>query len=259
MATLFLLPNQIAEGDVQDTIPATTLAVLRQTRYFLAENAKSARAYLKAASHPIALSELHIEEIGHNPKAEKIDQWLQPLTENNQDIAIVSESGCPGIADPGANIVARAQELGLTVRPLVGPSSILLALMASGLDGQHFRFLGYLPIKEPARTQALLAAEKQSCRGETQIFIETPYRNAAFLEYLAQTLQPNTRITVALDVTGSHEMIRTKTAHQWKLDPLSLPKIPAIFAILGNQMPPHHPTGKQPMRSKKRQNVTQKR
>ena len=137
--TLYLLPNRIAERPVEETIPAYTLEVLRRTQFFLAENAKSARAYLKAASHPQPIAELHIEEIGHEPQSEKIDEWLTPLLEGH-DIAIVSESGCPGVADPGATIVARAQEKGLKVKPLVGPSSILLALMASGLDGQHFRF-----------------------------------------------------------------------------------------------------------------------
>ncbi len=122
------------------------------------------------------------------------------------------------------------------MRPLVGPSSILLALMASGLDGQHFRFLGYLPNKEPDRTEALLAAERQSARGETQLFIETPYRNAAFLDYLCQTLKPTTRITVALDVTGPQEMVRTQTAQAWKKALPTLPKVPAIFAILAEKV-----------------------
>ena len=211
-ATLYLLPNRIAERPVEETIPAYTLEVLRRTQFFLAENAKSARAYLKAASHPQAIAELHIEEIGHEPQSEKIDEWLTPLLEGH-DIAIVSESGCPGVADPG-------------------PSSILLALMARGLDGQHFRFLGYLPIKEPSRTQALRDAEHQSAKGETQIFIETPYRNQAFLEFLCQTLQADTKITIACDVTGEAEFIRTKTAFEWSEENIDLPKLPTIFAIL---------------------------
>ena len=201
-ATLYLLPNRIAERPVEETIPAYTLEVLRRTQFFLAENAKSARAYLKAASHPQAIAELHIEEIGHEPQSEKIDEWLSPLLEGH-DIAIVSESGCPGVADPGATIIARAQEKGLKVKPLVGPSSILLALMASGLDGQHFRFLG-----------------------------ETPYRNQAFLEFLCQTLQADTKITIACDVTGEAEFIRTKTALEWSEENIDLPKLPTIFAIL---------------------------
>lgn len=233
-ATLYLLPNRISDRPVEETLPAATLSILRQTRIFLAENAKSARAFLKAASHPVPLIELQIDEIGHEPDSRLIDQWLSPLAEG-KNIAIVSESGCPGIADPGATIVARAQEKGYTVKPLVGPSSILLALMASGLDGQHFRFLGYLPIKEPARTQSLKSAEQQSARGETQIFIETPYRNQNFLEFLTRTLAPSTRITVACDLTGDSEFVRTKTAAQWIKEATALPKLPTIFAILAEK------------------------
>ena len=229
--TLYLLPNRIADRSVEETIPLYTLNILRHTQYFLAENAKSARTYLKAAEHPMPIASLHIEEIGHRPEISKIAEWLKPL-EQGHDIAIVSESGCPGIADPGADIVAYAQRHNLTVKPLVGPSSILLALMASGLNGQNFRFLGYLPIKEPTRTQILLDAQKKSVAGETQIFIETPYRNGAFLAFLAQTLQPQTRITVAMDVTGDHEFIKTKTAADWKSDLPDLEKLPTIFAIL---------------------------
>ena len=234
-ATLYLLPNRIAERPVEETLPAFTLEVLRMTRCFLAENAKSARAYLKAAGHPTPIAELSIVEIGHEPKNELIDEWLKPLFEGN-DVAIVSESGCPGVADPGATIVARAQALNIKVKPLVGPSSILLALMASGLDGQHFRFLGYLPIKEPARTQSLKECEKQSAKGETQIFIETPYRNQAFLEFLAQTLRADTRITVACDITGEAEYIKTKTTGEWLKEKAVLPKLPTIFAILARSV-----------------------
>lgn len=234
-ATLYLLPNRIAERPVEETLPAFTLEVLRMTRCFLAENAKSARAYLKAAGHPTPIAELSIVEIGHEPKNELIDEWLKPLFEGN-DVAIVSESGCPGVADPGATIVARAQALNIKVKPLVGPSSILLALMASGLDGQHFRFLGYLPIKEPARTQSLKECEKQSAKGETQIFIETPYRNQAFLEFLTQTLRADTRITVACDITGEAEYIKTKTAGEWLKEKAVLPKLPTIFAILARSV-----------------------
>lgn len=242
--TLYLLPNRIAETPVEETIPPKTLAVLRNTRYFLAENAKTVRAFLKAAGHPVPISELSVVEIGHEPDATKIKEWLTPL-EAGHDVAIVSESGCPGIADPGANIVAYAQEADFTVRPLVGPSSILLALMASGLDGQHFRFLGYLPIKEPQRSEALKNAERQSAKGETQIFIETPYRNNAFLQFLSETLQPTTRITVASDITGEQEFVKTKTAAQWKKADVGLAKVPTIFAILARSVVPgpDHKTG----------------
>ena len=249
--TLYLLPNRIAERPVIETIPQRTLEVLRQTRVFLAENAKSARAYLKAAEHPGPIAELTIIEIGHEPDANQIEGWLKPLFDG-QDVAIVSESGCPGVADPGATIVAKAQDLGLTVKPLVGPSSILLALMASGLDGQHFRFLGYLPIKEPERTKALQASEHQSARGETQIFIETPYRNTAFLEFLTTTLRPDTRITVSQDITGEGEWIRTKEAQAWKKDMPTLAKCPTIFAILAREVKGHAHTHRDHAPAKKK-------
>ena len=230
MATLYLLPNRIAERPVEETIPTKTLAVLRSTRSFFDENAKSARAYLKAAGHPLPIAELHIEEIGHRPDVQKINSWLVPLSENH-DVAIVSESGCPGIADPGADIVAVAQARGLTVKPLTGPSSVFLALMASGLDGQHFRFLGYLPIKEPERSEALLAAERQSARGETQIFIETPYRNLKLFEEMLQVLHPQTLLSIACDITTENEYIRTMSIQDWKKQKPDINKRPAIFLI----------------------------
>ena len=256
--TLYLLPNRIAERPVEETIPTHTLNVLRRTEYFLAENAKSARAYLKAAEHPLPIASLHIEEIGHRPEGSKIAQWLKPLREGH-DMAIVSESGCPGIADPGADIVAYAQEHDMTVKPLVGPSSILLALMASGLNGQNFRFLGYLPIKEPARSDALLDAQRKSAAGETQIFIETPYRNSAFLAFLAQTLHPQTRITVAMDITGEHEFIKTKTAADWKSDLPELEKLPTIFAILGTTATPKRSHNSEKAVAQKTKNTSSKR
>src|SRR5262249_18610627 len=146
------------------------------TRHFLAENAKSARAFLKSIGHPVAIQELDIVEIGHLPGTARIDDWLRPLGEG-RGLALPSEAGCPAVADPGATIVARAHELGLTVHPLVGPSSLLLALMASGLEGQRFRFVGYLPQDESERASAIAALEASSRAGETQLFIETPYRN----------------------------------------------------------------------------------
>ena len=188
-ATLYLLPNRIAERPVEETLPASTLEVLRATRCFLAENAKSARAYLKAAGHPTPIAELSIVEIGHEPKNELIDEWLKPLFEGN-DVAIVSESGCPGVADPGATIVARAQALNIKVKPLVGPSSILLALMASGLDGQHFRFLGYLPIKEPARHKVSKIAKNKAHEAKRRFLSKRPIAIRHFLSFSPKRLEP---------------------------------------------------------------------
>lgn len=232
--TIYLLPNLVSDGKVADALPAGTLAAMRRIDRFLVEAAKTARAAIKAMGHPKPVSELVIEEIGHDPDPGKIDGWLAPVLAG-EDAAILSESGCPGVADPGAQIVARAHALGIRVRPLVGPSSILLALMASGLDGQRFRFLGYLPIAEDERRVAIVNLERQSRASETQLFIETPYRNTHMLASLVKTLAPETRVTVATDIMGAGESIRTLHVREWKeLDQAArtLPKLPTVFAVL---------------------------
>lgn len=232
--TLYCLPNLIADGTLEAAVPPAVRSRAAGIRFFLVEAAKSARAYLKLLGHPGPISDLRIEEIGHDPDPALLDRWLEPVLAG-EDAAIVSESGCPGIADPGAQIVSRAQELGIRVVPLVGPSSILMTLMASGLDGQRFRFLGYLPVHADERLAALRTLEKESRRSETQLFIETPYRNTAMLESMLEALAPDTRITVATDVTGAAESIRTLTAAGWKARPAeerALPKLPTVFALL---------------------------
>ncbi|WP_297611908.1 SAM-dependent methyltransferase [uncultured Sutterella sp.] len=232
--TLYLIPCPISTSAPEETIPQRTLEVARSLDYFLVEAARTARGTLKSMGHPQPISTLTIEEIGHDPEAGKIDAWLAPVVEG-RSAGIISESGCPGIADPGAQIVQRAHELGIRVVPLTGPSSLLLTLMASGLDGQRFRFLGYLPIHEDERRAAILAAEAASRASETQLCIETPYRNTAFLAGLIETLAPTTRLTVALDITGENESIRTKTVAEWKKateEERTLPKIPCVFAFL---------------------------
>lgn len=231
---LYLLPNLVSESEVADALPDGTLAAMRRIDRFLVEAAKTARAAIKTMGHPKPVSELVIEEIGHDPDPGKIDGWLAPVLAG-EDAAILSESGCPGVADPGAQIVARAHALGIRVRPLVGPSSILLALMASGLDGQRFRFLGYLPIAEDERRAAIVNLERQSRASETQLFIETPYRNTHMLASLVKTLAPETRVTVATDIMGAGESIRTLHVREWKeLDQAArtLPKLPTVFAVL---------------------------
>lgn len=232
--TLYLLPTVISEETLTTVIPADVREKARQIDHFLVEAAKTARHYLKDLDHPKPIASLSIVEIGHEPDPAKIDAWLAPLREGH-DMAIVSESGCPGVADPGAQIVARVQAEGGRVVPLVGPSSLLLTLMASGLDGQHFRFTGYLPIADADRREALLSLERESARGETILFIETPYRNRAMLESLLEVLRPDTRLCVAQDVTGKNESIRTKTIAAWKAaseDERELLKIPTVFAFL---------------------------
>lgn len=232
--TLYLLPTVISEETLASVIPTEVRAKACQIDHFLVEAAKTARHYLKDLGHPKPIASLSIVEIGHEPDPAKIDEWLAPLREGH-DMAIVSESGCPGVADPGAQIVARVQAEGGRVVPLVGPSSLLLTLMASGLDGQRFRFTGYLPIADADRREALLTLERESARGETILFIETPYRNRTMLESLLEVLRPDTRLCVAQDVTGKNESIRTKTIAAWKAaseEERELLKVPTVFAFL---------------------------
>lgn len=234
--TLYLLPCPIAAGSLDAVLPAEVIAIARRLDYFLAEDAKSARAFLKEAGHPRPIRELSIVEIGHEPRTADIDEWLAPVA-SGTDAAIVSEAGCPGIADPGGTIVAAAHARGLRVRPLVGPSSILLALMAAGLDGQRFRFHGYLPVAADARAAALKTLERESkTRAETQVFIETPYRSAVLFDALLGACAPSTRLAVAADLTGAGEFIATRTVQQWKTCPPQhrppLQRQPAVFCLL---------------------------
>lgn len=235
-STLFMLPVPIAESAIGLSLPEETIKRAKETKFFLAENAKSARAFLKQIEHPTPIRELSIEEIGHQPDPTKIENWLKPI-ETGENIAIVSESGCPGIADPGAQIVHKAHQKGIRVVPLVGPSSLFLALMASGLNGQHFRFNGYLPIKELERKEEIQRLEKQSFSsgGETQIFIETPYRNNLMLEDLVRYCKGSTLILVASDITGSQEFILTRPASEWKTEAVELPKKPTVFGLLARK------------------------
>lgn len=235
---LFMLPVPISDSPAKESLPALTIETAKRLDYFLAENAKSARAFLKKIGHPKPIAELSIVEIGHRPDPAQVKSWLAPLAAGH-DIGIVSEAGCPGIADPGAQVAQKAQEMNYQVRPLVGPCSMILALMASGMDGQNFRFCGYLPIKEPERSKTIKDLDKRSTfgSGETQIFIETPYRNNQMLTDLLASCSPQTRVLIGMDITGPEEFIKTKTVEQWKKENPELPKLPSIFGILGPQKP----------------------
>jgi 16S rRNA (cytidine1402-2'-O)-methyltransferase len=229
---LYLLPCPISDAPAETVLPNGVLEAARRLRYFLAENAKSTRAYLKSIGHPTPLRELDIVEIGHEPAADRIDSWLAPLF-GGRDGALVSEAGCPAIADPGASIVAAAHKRGIAVRPLVGPSSLLLALMASGLNGQQFRVLGYLPITATERVRRLQALERESRAGETQVFIETPYRSGAMFDAILAACAPATRVTVAIDLTGNVEYVQTRSVAEWNtaIRP-PLERRPCVFLLL---------------------------
>lgn len=229
---LYLLPCPISDTPAETVLPDAVLATARRLSYFLAENAKSTRAYLKSIGHPTPLRELDIVEIGHEPATQMIVGWLAPLLAG-RDGALVSEAGCPAVADPGANIVAAAHAHGVAVRPLVGPSSVLLALMASGLNGQRFRFLGYLPVAAPERTRRLQAIERESRAGETQVFIETPYRSGAMFDAILAACAPATRVTVAMDLTGATEYVQTRSVAEWSAAARPpLERRPCVFLLL---------------------------
>ncbi len=232
--TLYLLPAPISTGSLDAVLPPDVIKVARSVEHFLVEDAKTARAFLKRLSHSKSLRELSIVEIGHAPLEGDAVQWLAPLSDG-VDVAVVSEAGCPAIADPGATVVAAAHRNGWRVQPLVGPSSIVLALMASGLNGQRFRFVGYLPIAAEERVAAIRALENES-KGETQIFIETPYRNVALFEALLQHCRPATQLAVAVDLTGTAEFVRQCTVEDWRRLPVTarpmLARQPAVFCLL---------------------------
>jgi 16S rRNA (cytidine1402-2'-O)-methyltransferase len=212
-------------------LPAANRAVMQSLDYFIVEDVRSARRFLSAAG--IRPQELEFAELNeHTPPAE-IDKLVAPLLAG-RSAGVVSEAGVPGVADPGAEVVALCHRHGIKVVPLVGPSSILMALMASGLNGQSFAFNGYLPVKEPARTAAIRNFERRATtERQSQIFIETPYRNGRLLDDLLAACRPTTLLTVAVDITGPGEFIRTLPVAEWRTAPRpAMDKRPAIFIRL---------------------------
>jgi 16S rRNA (cytidine1402-2'-O)-methyltransferase len=218
--TLYLIPNTLGEGTLDTVIPDPVRARTASLQYFIAENAKSARAFLKlvGTTHPLrqSLQETHISELNVNTPAEQLPALLTPLLQGH-DVGLLSEAGVPAVADPGADLVRLAHRENITVKPLVGPSSLLLALMASGLNGQSFAFHGYLPTDADARATRLRQLEQRSRQErQTQMFIETPYRNAAMMASCLQALAPQTHLCLALDLSLPTEEIRSMAISDWK-------------------------------------------
>jgi 16S rRNA (cytidine1402-2'-O)-methyltransferase len=244
---LYLIPNTLGSTDVATgcplgmVIPGEVLSIAARLDYFVAENAKTTRAFLKAVAQvqPLskALQEIHIAELNVNTEASALPALLRPLFDG-QDAGLISEAGVPAVADPGANLVRRAHAEGIRVKPLVGPSSLLLAVMAGGLNGQSFAFNGYLPTDAGHRQKRIRELEERSRKdGQTQLFIETPYRNAVLLEALVAACQANTLVSIATDLTLAGENIQTQTAARWKRDlgEGRLPdfhKKPTVFSLL---------------------------
>lgn len=228
---LFLIPSSLGDNTTH-TIPMHTQAVTHELRHFIAERAKTARHFLKALGTPVPFGEMTFFELNKKTAPEEVAAFLQPALEGH-DIGLLSEAGCPGVADPGALAVAAAHRLGIAVVPLVGPSSILLSLMASGLNGQSFAFQGYLGVKKPDRIRDLKRLESLALRhDQTQLFIETPYRNMAMIEDALQALSPATRFCIAANLTLPNEYIQTHTVQEWHNRTIpDLHKQPAIFLI----------------------------
>lgn len=229
--SLFLIPVNLTEPIAAAAIlPPTVLAKARELDAFIVENAKSARAFLKAIGVTRVIADIHIVELDKHATAISPDVLLAPLLAG-RDMGLLSEAGAPAVADPGANVVAAAHQSGIKVVPCVGPSSILLALMASGLHGQKFAFHGYLPREKGARQRMIAELERESAlRQMTQIFIETPYRNQALLDDLARSLKPRTRVCVATDLTGAEECVMTAPAAQFANQKSSTK--PTVFLFL---------------------------
>lgn len=230
--TLFLLPSPVAEGTEQQVISPAMRAVLPSLTYFLAEDARTARRFLSSLKLYPSIEALTVQVLDKDTSEEQIANLLQPAL-GGADVGLLSEAGCPGVADPGARAVAYAHRRNIKVVPLVGPSSLLLALMGSGLNGQQFAFHGYLPVEARALSQKLQALEAESkTKDQTQIFIETPYRNQTLFQTLLRALHPATRLCVALDLTGANEFIRTQTVADWRKHEEPWPKLPAVFLFL---------------------------
>lgn len=214
--TLYLIPVPLGPLAPETCLPPDTLAAARRLDTFIAERAKTARAHLKAMGHTRPLQELTISELNEHTKAGEIAALLAPL-KAGKDVGLMSEAGCPAVADPGAELVRAAHRENIPVVPLIGPSSILLALMGSGLGGQRFSFHGYLPAKEPERTQKIRELEKTARKERaTQLFIETPYRSAALLESMAISLLPETLVSVGADLSLPSQFIKTESAKSWR-------------------------------------------
>ena len=230
--TLYLIPVPLGPQPAEQVLPLPVRERAATLAHFIAENAKSARAFLKSLPCTRPVQEIHIDELNEHTPASALPALLEPLL-SGHDTGLISEAGCPAVADPGAGLVALAQARGIRVVPLTGPSSILLALMASGLEGQRFAFHGYLPIKAEARGDAIRRLEAESRRtGYAQLFIETPYRNAALLEALVATCQPTTRLAVAPDLTTTQETVESRPIRDWRgRDFTRYAKRPALFVL----------------------------
>ena len=229
---LYLIPSPLGDYDPDVVIPAPTLDLLQRIGCYVVEEVRTARRYLSRAGLKGHIQELEFHELNEHTSAADVER-LVALFEDGRDVGLISEAGLPAVADPGAALVALCHRHGIEVVPQVGPSSLMMALMASGLNGQSFTFCGYLPAKTEERRSAIKSIEKISqSKRQTQIFIETPYRNDAMFSDLLQSCRPSTSICIAADITMPDEFIRTKTVAEWKKENPIIGKRPCVFLML---------------------------
>ena len=229
---IYLIPNFLGESSTEKSFPQENITLIRRIKHFIVEDIRTVRRFLKKVDKGINIDELTFFVLDKHTRPEDIPSFLKPA-ENGNDMGIISEAGCPGVADPGADVVAIAHNKGLKVIPLVGPSSILMAMMASGMNGQNFAFSGYLPVEKSSNIKAIKHLEDRAIREkQTQIFIETPFRNMKMLDDLLFALRPSTRLCIACNVTCDDEYIVTKSVTQWRNSKLpDINKKPTIFLI----------------------------
>lgn len=231
-ATIFLIPNTLGECDPFGVLPSDIKDIIGNLKFFVVENTRNARRFMKKVDRTIDIDSISFFELNKHTQPSEISDFLKPAIEGC-DMGVISDAGCPGVADPGADVVRIAHRLGIKVKPLVGPSSILLSMMASGLNGQNFAFVGYLPIKQPERGKKIKMLESRIfTEDQTQIFIETPYRNNLMLSDLCKSLNDNIQLCIAYDVSLESESIKTQSIAQWKKGGIpDFDKKPAIFLI----------------------------
>ena len=229
---LYLIPVTLGETEISQVLPAYNHDISVGIKHFIVENIRSARRFLTKVEKSIDIATLTFYELNRHTDRKFIGEYLEPL-KRKEPVGIISEAGCPAIADPGADVVAIAQQRGYKVVPLVGPSSIIMSVMGSGFNGQSFAFNGYLPVEVPQRIKALKKLEqKVQNENQTQLFIETPYRNVKMIETILNALNPKTKLCIAAGITCAEEYIKTRTVAEWKKEKIpELGKIPAIFVI----------------------------
>ena len=229
-SAVYLIPVTLGDTPIEQVLPSYNREVIIGIKHFIVENIRSARRFLKKVEQSISIDELTFFELNQHTDRNNIDSYLAPIRQGHP-VGIISEAGCPAIADPGADVVAIAQRKNIKVVPLVGPSSIIMSVMGSGFNGQSFAFQGYLPIDAAKRQKKLHEMERNVAAGQTQIFIETPYRNNKLVAELSQQLRGDLRLCVACDVTGATEEITTRPVREWAKAKYNYDKRPAIFLI----------------------------